>query len=52
MGNIFFRRDVEHIHSMPGAGDRTINTSDVYNADVYRVNNNGKRGENAVVLGK
>lgn len=40
---IFFRRDVEHIHSMPGAGDRTINTSDVYNADVYRVNNRWKK---------
>lgn len=38
----FFRRDVEHIRSVPGAGDVTINTSDVYNADVYRVNNRWK----------
>lgn len=49
---IFFRRDVEHIHSMPGAGDRTINRSDVYNADVDRVDDRWKKREKCRCFGE
>lgn len=43
---------LKHIHLIPRAGDMTISTSDVYNADVYDVNNRWKESENAVVVVK
>lgn len=43
------KNNVEHIHLIPRAGDMTISTADVYNADVYDVNNRWKESENAVV---